>query len=291
MTSPAPMNRLSPSLAVIFTPASRLTMYCRRGAGCQPRLCSAWVSRKITPFAGKRFDSLLPRRSSAHSISMSRKCDSPLASVWRLWMRIRVLPSLALDSQVFEWRCPRVRVDEHEPGLGHAGPEATGPDELVEGAEPHPVIDELLDLVKHGFALAPVGFPSLLPEQVVDVRVGAAGECAVAAHRFGYPRGGVAEIRQGAQADSVELLARPCSVEGRPLHRAHLHPDPHRAEEPDDRLARRPIGRIRIEIPAVEPVGIASVGEQLLGLGGIVGVGLELQRELERARGHAPCGP
>ena len=31
MTSPTPINRLSPSLAVIFTPASRLTMYCRRG--------------------------------------------------------------------------------------------------------------------------------------------------------------------------------------------------------------------------------------------------------------------
>jgi hypothetical protein len=38
MTSPAPITRLSPSLAVIFTPASRLTMYCRRGAGCQSRL-------------------------------------------------------------------------------------------------------------------------------------------------------------------------------------------------------------------------------------------------------------
>ena len=35
ITSPAAMKRLSPSLAVIFTPASRLTMYCRRGAGCQ----------------------------------------------------------------------------------------------------------------------------------------------------------------------------------------------------------------------------------------------------------------
>src|SRR5262249_52978766 len=36
-TSPAPMRRASPSLAVIWTPASRLTMYCRRGAGCQSR--------------------------------------------------------------------------------------------------------------------------------------------------------------------------------------------------------------------------------------------------------------
>jgi hypothetical protein len=43
-----------------------LTMYCRRGAGCQSTLCSAWVSRKITPVAGSFLDNLLPRRSSAH---------------------------------------------------------------------------------------------------------------------------------------------------------------------------------------------------------------------------------
>jgi hypothetical protein len=85
------MKRLSPSLAVIFTPASRLTMYCRRGAGCQSTSCSASVSRKMMPFAGRRFDILLPRRSSTHSTSMSRKCDSPLASV-RLWMRMLFLP-------------------------------------------------------------------------------------------------------------------------------------------------------------------------------------------------------
>jgi hypothetical protein len=44
ITSPTPITRLSPSLAVIFTPASRLMMYCRRGAGCQSISCSAWVS-------------------------------------------------------------------------------------------------------------------------------------------------------------------------------------------------------------------------------------------------------
>ena len=37
ITSPAPILRDWPSLAVICTPASRLMMYCRRGAGCQSR--------------------------------------------------------------------------------------------------------------------------------------------------------------------------------------------------------------------------------------------------------------
>src|SRR5215207_2815916 len=37
MTSPAPMMRASPSLAVICTPLTRLMIYCRRGAVCQSR--------------------------------------------------------------------------------------------------------------------------------------------------------------------------------------------------------------------------------------------------------------
>ena len=40
-TSPAPITRYSPSLAVTRTPLSRFTMNCRRGAGCQS---SAYVA-------------------------------------------------------------------------------------------------------------------------------------------------------------------------------------------------------------------------------------------------------
>src|SRR6266540_2249288 len=42
----------------------------------------------MMPLAGRRFESLPARPSSAHSTSMSRKCDSPLASVYRLWIFI-----------------------------------------------------------------------------------------------------------------------------------------------------------------------------------------------------------
>src|SRR3984893_4847274 len=93
ITSPTPITRLSPSLAVIFTPASRLMMYCRRGAGCQSMSCRACGSRRMIPVAGRRLESLLPRRSSTHSTSMSRKCDWPLASVYRLCIRIDLSPS------------------------------------------------------------------------------------------------------------------------------------------------------------------------------------------------------
>src|SRR3984957_17711692 len=78
--SPAPIVRASPSLAVICTPPSRLMMYCRRGAGCHERSYSPPVSRKMMPVAGRRFDSLLPLRSSTHSTSTSRQWVSPASS-------------------------------------------------------------------------------------------------------------------------------------------------------------------------------------------------------------------
>src|SRR2546428_5729 len=80
ITSPAPIRRVSPSLAVICTPASRLMMYCRRGAGCQSRSYSGWTSRKMIPVAGRRADSRPARLDSVRGTSMSSKCDSPFVS-------------------------------------------------------------------------------------------------------------------------------------------------------------------------------------------------------------------
>src|SRR5207245_9249854 len=80
MTSPAPILRDSPSLAVICTPASRLMMYWRRGAGCQSRSYSGWTSRKMIPVAGRRADSRPARLDSVRGPSMSSKCDSPFVS-------------------------------------------------------------------------------------------------------------------------------------------------------------------------------------------------------------------
>ena len=74
-TSPAPMTLASPSLAVSCTPASRLMMYCRLGAGCHGRSCSAWVWRKMMPVAGSRAEVFPSGPSCAQSIWMSRQCE------------------------------------------------------------------------------------------------------------------------------------------------------------------------------------------------------------------------
>src|SRR5580658_5376842 len=89
--SPAPILRDSPSLVVSSTPASRLMMYCRRGAGCQGRSCSAWVCRKMMPLANWRAEVLPSGPSFTHSMVISRQCDSPAASQYRLCTRMPIL--------------------------------------------------------------------------------------------------------------------------------------------------------------------------------------------------------
>src|SRR5262245_62432963 len=87
-----------------------------------------------------------------------------------------------LQAHLFERRRPRVGVDQHQRGLGHAGTDAARPDEFPERPEPHALVEELLDLVEYRLALAPIGLPRLLPVERVDVRVGAARVRAIARH-------------------------------------------------------------------------------------------------------------
>jgi len=82
---------------------------------------SAWVSRKMIPVAGRRSESLLPRRCSTHSTSMSRKCDWPLASVYRLCMRIDLSPAkFQLSSRTVREPRSNLLPPSNEPLLHHA---------------------------------------------------------------------------------------------------------------------------------------------------------------------------
>src|SRR5207244_6282130 len=72
--------------------------------------------------------------------------------------------SLRLEPDLLVGRRPGIRVDQEQRRLGHAGADAAGPDEFVERTEADAVVDELLDLMKHGFELAAVSLARLLPE-------------------------------------------------------------------------------------------------------------------------------
>src|SRR2546427_905667 len=151
--------------------------------------------------------------------------------------------SFRFEPDLLVGRRPGIRVDQEQRRLGHAGADAAGPDEFVEGTEADTVVDELLDLVEHGFALAAVALPRLLSRERIDAGGRAARVRASALHRLSQPGGRVAEVGQRAHADALDLLAGPGRVEGGALHRAHLHPDAHRPQVADERLPGRPVRR------------------------------------------------
>src|SRR5882672_11466713 len=131
--------------------------------------------------------------------SSSRMCgDGPSMMMmdlpWASWpvttRRMGRLTSGSSLSQahVFERRRPRVWVDQHQGGLRHSRAHPARPDIVVDGPEPHPLVEEALDLVQRRLALPPVGLPGLLLVERVDVRIAAIGEGAVARHGLGHAR-------------------------------------------------------------------------------------------------------
>src|SRR5919198_5914264 len=98
--------------------------------------------------------------------------------------------SLRFQAYLFHRRGPRIRVDEHERGLRHPRPDAARPDVLVDGPEPHPFVEELLDLVQERLALFPVALQRLLLVEGVDVGIRAVGVGAVTRHGFRQAGGG-----------------------------------------------------------------------------------------------------
>src|SRR3989442_3495145 len=79
--------------------------------------------------------------------------------------------SFRLEPDLLVGRRPGIRVDQEQRRLGHAGADAAGPDEFVEGTEADALVDELLDLVEHGLALAAGALPRPLAEKSTRVAV------------------------------------------------------------------------------------------------------------------------
>src|SRR5262247_2939779 len=115
-----------------------------------------------------------------------------LSEIWRARQAWIGCGLARLQPNVFQWRRPRIRIDQHQGRLRDPRPDAARPDELPERSESHALVEQLLDLVQGGLALAPVGLARLLTVERVDVGIGAARVGAVRRHRLGQAGGGVA---------------------------------------------------------------------------------------------------
>ena len=95
----------------------------------------------------------------------------------------------------------------------------------------------------------------------------------------------------GDHQQALELFLAPGGHEGSPLHGAHLGADADSGQIVANRLSHAVEGRRRVEVAGIKAVRIASLGQQALGPGGIVGHRFQRQRELHIARDDGPRRP
>ena len=125
-------------------------------------------------------------------------------------------------------------------------------------------------------------------EEVVDVGIAAVGVAALGIDERFHAAGGIARVPDRDEEQPAQLLLLPGGEEGSALHGAHLQPDADRAQIVQRGLGHREERRRRHELSGVDPFGIASLGEELLGLDGVVGHGRRGQREVHDARDDDP---
>src|SRR5262249_19776946 len=150
------------------------------------------------------------------------------------------------------------------------------------------IVDELLDALQSGLASLRIQFPGLLGEETVDVRIAAVDIGAATGDEGLDSRGGAAVRGARALDDALVLFFGPSLEEGCPLDRTQPHANPGGVEVVDHGLADERDRCVAEVVSGVEAVGIASLGEELLGARRIVRVAGWLPVELEAARNDAP---
>src|SRR6266478_6705044 len=114
--------------------------------------------------------------------------------------------SVPPELHLFERRRPRVGIDQHQRRLLDPWAHAARPDVVPDRPEPHPLVQELLDLMEQRLAFTAIAHEGLFLVQRVDVGVAAVGIRPVARDVLRHPRGGVAVGRSGADTEPAQLL-------------------------------------------------------------------------------------
>src|SRR5262245_37315977 len=178
------------SFAISPAPSRSFGSVCSRGAGAG---LVAAPGEFTTGLAAQA-----PVRTESSAMPVQRTIEvifstTPVPALYHGTRRRGVGPALLLlEGHVFVGGRPGIRVDLQQGRLGHPRADAARPDVLPDRPEPHPLVQELLDLVEHRLALLAIRLAGLLLEQVVDIGIGTAREVAVARHELGHARGGVA---------------------------------------------------------------------------------------------------
>ena len=133
--------------------------------------------------------------------------------------------------------------------------------------------------------------PACSSEEPVDVGIASVDVDAARGYEGLEAGRRVPEGAADAVDEVLQLLLLVPLEEGCPLERPDPRPDPHSLQVAHQRLTHGGGCGIAPEVSGVEASRIAGLGEELLGLGGIVGVRGRLPEEIEALRDDAPGDP
>src|SRR6516165_4345220 len=193
----------------------------------------------------------------------------------------------ALDRDVLEGCGVCEILDQPEPRLPDARPDAVDEGKLPDRCRDRLVVDELLDVIQDRLALFVVEDGCLLLIERIDVGVVAIGVGATLDDKGGEPGRGIAEGAAAAQDQVLEAFIGPSLDKGGAFEWPQLYLKPDGLKVVKNRLGDVRVRRVAVELAGVETAGKACLSQQLFGLGRVIDRRRRLPEGVETKRNEA----
>src|SRR5215472_10841530 len=193
----------------------------------------------------------------------------------------------ALDRDVLEGCGVCEILDQPEPRLPDARPDAVDKGKLPDRRRDRLVVDELLDVIEDRLTLLVVEDGRLLLIERIDVGVVAVRVGTALDDKGGEPGRGIAKGAAATQDQVLEAFIGPSLDKGGAFERPELYLKPDRLKVVEHRLGDIRVRRIAVEFAGVEAAGKAGLSQQLFGLGRVIYRRRRLPEEVETKRNEA----
>src|SRR5262252_7672765 len=136
---------------------------------------------------------------------------------------------------------------------------------IHDGSIHHPIYGELLYPMQEHLPSRTVSLDGLLLAYGIDIRVASRGKGPLRTDQLSDAGCGIARGPHPYYKESPQLLLTPGAEKGGPLQRTHAHPNANGLQGVQHGLTNRKKGGYRGELSSIKTIGIAGLGEELLG--------------------------